>query len=30
VIGVGTTTSLQLHNFEMNTSDSVLLTDPNP
>ena len=29
VIGVGTTTSLELHNFEMNVSDSILLQDPN-
>ena len=30
VIGVGTTDSLELHNFEMSMSDSVLLTDPTP
>jgi hypothetical protein len=30
VIGVGTTTDLLLHNFELSVSDSVLLTDPTP
>lgn len=30
VIGIGTTMPLELHNFEMNVSDSMLLTDPTP